>query len=133
MKDLSHLFENLPMSTDRVGACAQLEDELIERGHSISDGPAQSTIWCEPQPGSLHGFWVCGRPDLSIYIRPNHREADPSNKGTPYWMVEYTLFVCVKHDETNPLRVSHLHEKTAQLLRQLGFAMTEEEVEELQE
>ena len=123
MKDLSHLFETIPMRTDRVGACAQLEDELLERGFAVSEGPSNNAIWCEPQPGSLHGFWVYGETGLSVHIQPNKG----SNKRVPYWMIEYTLYICVKHDSTDPLRVNRLHAQSAQILRKLGFRMTEEE------
>ena len=127
MKDLSHLFETIPISTDRAGACAQIENELIERGHDVSDGPSRTAIWCEPQPGSLHGFWVYGSPDLSVHIKPDNRVGDQPNRGQAYWILEYTLCVCLKHDPADPLRVNRLHEKTARVLRNLGFEMTEED------
>lgn len=123
MKDLSHLFETIPMRTDRVGACAQLEEELLERGFAVSEGPSNNAIWCEPQPGSLNGFWVYGETGLSAHIKPNQK----SNKQLPYWIIEYKLYICVKHDSTDPLRVNRLHAQSAQILRWLGFRMTEEE------
>ena len=127
MKELTDTHTIYPLIPSRAGACAQIEEELRSRGHTISDGPSKTAIWCEPQPSHYHGFWVRGFPDLDVYIQPHNRVGGRANKGQPFWMLEYPFEVCVKHDTDDPFRVNRIHEKTAQLLRDLGLTMVEEE------
>ena len=127
MKDLTDIATLYPLIPSRAGACAQIENELIERGHTISDGPSKTAIWCEPQPSHYNGFWVRGAPDLDVYIQPHNRVGGRPNKGQPFWMLEYPFFVCVKNDPNDPFRVNRIHEKTACILRELGLTMVEEE------
>jgi hypothetical protein len=127
MKEMTDTYTLYPLIPSRAGACAQIEEELIERGHSIADGPSKTAIWCEPQPSHYNGFWVRGAPDLDVYIQPHNRVGGRPNKGQPFWMLEYPFFVCVKRDPTDPFRVNRIHEKTARVLRELGLTMVEEE------
>jgi len=127
MRELTDFVTIYPLIPSRTGACAQIEEELVERGHTVSDGPSNTAIWCEPQPGHYHGFWVRGKPDLDVYIQPHNRVGGRPNKGQPFWMLEYPFDVCVKHDQADPFRVNRIHEKTAQLLRELGLTMVQEE------